>query len=83
MTTSVDDCAHWMRLHLGRGKLDGERLLAAPLISELHAPHVHIASQSPYSQFDAGRYGLGFQCTSYRAVRPVWHGGGLPAGMRR
>jgi hypothetical protein len=34
--------------------LDGERLLPAPLISEIHAPHVYIASQSPYSEFDGG-----------------------------
>jgi CubicO group peptidase (beta-lactamase class C family) len=78
MTTSVADFTNWMRLHLGKGELDGERVLPAPLISELHAPRVYITSQSSYAEFDGGHYGLGFQCTSYRGDRLVWHGGGWP-----
>jgi CubicO group peptidase (beta-lactamase class C family) len=78
MTTSVVDFANWMRLHLGKGELDGERLLPTSLISELHAPRIYIPSQSPYAEFDGAHYGLGFQCTSYRGNRLVWHGGGWP-----
>jgi CubicO group peptidase (beta-lactamase class C family) len=78
MTTSIVDFTNWMRLHLGKGELHGERLLPASLISELHAPRVYIAPQSPYPEFDGGHYGLGFQCINYRGDRLVWHGGGWP-----
>jgi CubicO group peptidase (beta-lactamase class C family) len=78
MTTSVADFANWMRLHLSTGELDGERLLPAALIGELHAPRVYIPSQSPFAEFGDAHYGLGFQCISYRGDRLVWHGGGWP-----
>ena len=38
INTSAADLANWMRLHLGKGEFEGERLLPAPLIDELHAP---------------------------------------------
>ena len=41
INTSVADLANWMRLHLGKGEFDGERLLPAALIDELHAPRVY------------------------------------------
>ena len=41
INTSVTDLANWMRLHLGKGEFDGERLLPAALIGELHAPRVY------------------------------------------
>ena len=41
INTSVADLANWMRLHLGKGEFDGERLLPAALIGELHAPRVY------------------------------------------
>ena len=66
MTTSVADFASWMRLHLGKGELDGERLLPAGLIGELHAPRIHIPSQSPWAEFGEAHYGLGFQCALSR-----------------
>jgi CubicO group peptidase (beta-lactamase class C family) len=78
MTTSVVGFANWMRLHLGKGEWDGERLLPAQLIGELHAPRVYIPMQSPFAEFDGAHYGLGFQCTSYRGDGLVWHGGGWP-----
>ena len=78
MTTSVADFANWMRLHLGKGELDGEQLLPAQLVSELHAPRVYIPLQSPFAEFGDGHYGLGFQCIGYRGDRLVWHGGGWP-----
>ena len=41
INTSVADLANWMRLHLGKGEFDGERLLPATLIDALHAPRVY------------------------------------------
>jgi len=76
INTSVGDLAHWMRLHLGKGEFDGERLVPATLIDALHVPRVHY-TEPGYQEFGEAHYGFGFRCRSYRGDRLVWHGGGL------
>jgi CubicO group peptidase (beta-lactamase class C family) len=75
ITTSVADLANWMRLHLGKGEFDGERLLPSALIGELHAPRVYNTSPG-HAEFGEAHYGLGLQCSSYRGDRLVEHAGG-------
>ena len=75
INTSVADLANWMRLHLGKGEFDGERLLPAALIDELHAPRVYNTTPG-YAEFGDAHYGLGFQCNTYRGDRLVLHSGG-------
>jgi CubicO group peptidase (beta-lactamase class C family) len=75
INTSVADIASWMLLHLGKGELDGERLLPAALMSELHAPRIYNTSPG-HPEFGEAHYGLGFQSTIYRGDRLVSHGGG-------
>ena len=77
INTSAADLANWMRLHLGKGEFDGERLLPAALIDELHAPRVYNTSPG-HAEFGEAHYGLGFQSNSYRGDRLVSHGGGWP-----
>jgi CubicO group peptidase (beta-lactamase class C family) len=77
INTSVANLANWMRLHLGKGEVDGERLVPAALIGELHAPRVYNTSPG-FAEFGEAHYGLGFQCSSYRGDRLVLHGGGWP-----
>jgi CubicO group peptidase (beta-lactamase class C family) len=75
INTSVADIAKWMLLHLGKGEFDGEPLLPAALINELHAPRIYCASPG-HAEFGEEHYGLGFRSTSYRGDRLVFHGGG-------
>jgi CubicO group peptidase (beta-lactamase class C family) len=77
INTSVADLANWMRLHLGKGEFEGERLLPAALIGELHAPLVYNSAPG-FAEFGEAHYGLGFQSNSYRGDRIVFHGGGWP-----
>jgi CubicO group peptidase (beta-lactamase class C family) len=77
ITTSVADLASWMRLHLGKGELNGERLLPAALIDALHEPRVYEAKPE-FAELGAVHYGLGFRCQSYRGDRLIFHGGGWP-----
>jgi CubicO group peptidase (beta-lactamase class C family) len=77
INTSVADLASWMRLHLGKGEFDGERLLPAALVGELHAPRVYNTVPG-FAEFGEAHYGLGFQSLSYRGDRIVSHGGGWP-----
>lgn len=75
INTSVADIASWMRLHLGKGDFNGEQLLPAALISELHAPRIYNTTPG-HREFGEAHYGLGFQSNSYRGDRLVFHGGG-------
>jgi hypothetical protein len=75
INTSVADIANWMRLHLGKGEFEGERLVPAALINELHAPRVYNTSPGD-AEFGEAHYGLGVQSNSYRGDRLVFHGGG-------
>lgn len=77
INTSVIDLANWMRLQLGKGEFNGERLIPAALIDALQAPRVY-EGPGAFAEFGAAHYGLGFQCTSYRGDRVVFHGGGWP-----
>ena len=75
INTSVTDLANWMRLHLGKGEFDGERLLPASLVEQLHAPVAHVG-RSEFSEFGHGHYALGFQSNTYHGDRLMWHGRG-------
>jgi CubicO group peptidase (beta-lactamase class C family) len=77
INASATDLANWMRLHLGKGEFNGERLLPANLIDALHAPRVY-NTQPGFAEFGDAHYGLGFRCLSYRGDRLVSHGGGWP-----
>ena len=57
------------------GEFDGDRLLPAALISELHAPRIYNTTPG-HAEFGEAHYGLGFQSNSYRGDRLVFHGGG-------
>ncbi len=77
ITTSVAGLANWMRLHLGKGEFDGERLVPAALIDALQVPRAWYPQPAP-PEFGESHYGLGLRCYSYRGDRVVFHGGGLP-----
>lgn len=75
INSSVADLAQWMRLHLGKGELGGDRLLPAVVMKEVLVPRVHVGT-SEFAEFSHGHYCLGFQSNTYRGDRLVWHGGG-------
>ena len=75
INTTVVDLANWMRFHLGKGEFNGERLLPASLVAELHTPRVYYPEPG-FAEFGEAHYGLGFRCHSYRGDRLVGHGGG-------
>lgn len=75
INTSATDLASWMRLHLGKGEFEGERLLPAAIVEQLHAPLAHVG-KSEFPEFGHGHYALGFQSNTYRGDRLLWRGGG-------
>jgi CubicO group peptidase (beta-lactamase class C family) len=75
INTSIADFANWLRLHLDQGEFEGQRLLSASLIRELHTPRVYVAA-SEFAEIGDVHYGFGFGAQSYRGERVVTHGGG-------
>jgi hypothetical protein len=75
INTCVADLASWMQLHLGKGEFEGERLLPAALVEQLHAPLVPVG-KSEFSEFGYGHYALGFSTNTYQGERIVAHSGG-------
>jgi CubicO group peptidase (beta-lactamase class C family) len=72
MNTSVVDLANWMRLHLGKGEFDGERLLPATLIYELQAPRVH-NTVAGFAEFGEAHYGLTNRSPSEVPTTLTWY----------
>lgn len=76
MSTSIASFANWLRLHLGKGEFEGQRLLSPGLIQELQKPRVYVGA-SEFAEYSDVHYGLGFRSHRYRGERVVWHGGGF------
>jgi CubicO group peptidase (beta-lactamase class C family) len=83
--SSAADMAEWIRLQLGRGEHDGERLLSEDVIEEMHTAQTVVPrgesekEMFPETHFSA--YGLGWRLNDYRGRLVVRHGGALD-GMR-
>ena len=72
--TSIDDLARWLRLELGRGAIDGTRLLSA---RATEASWELLSHASEDSEFDATEgFALGWQRGKYRGHLELAHGGG-------
>jgi hypothetical protein len=75
--SSAIDLARFLRLHLGRGELDGKRLLE---------PRTALAMQTLSIARDPSRsgpseergYGLGWFVERWKGARCFWHSGGMP-----
>lgn len=75
MSTSIASLANWLRLHLGKGEFEGQRLLSPSLIQQLQTPRVHVGA-SEFPENSDVHYGFGLRSHRYRGERVVWHGGG-------
>jgi CubicO group peptidase (beta-lactamase class C family) len=74
------DMAQWLRLQLGKGKFQKERLLSSGTVEEMHTPQTVIRQGGvlnlyPDSHFRA--YGLGWFLTDYHGKKVVEHGGAI------
>jgi hypothetical protein len=83
--SSVVDMAKWLKLHLHEGEHDGQRLLSADTVRDMHAL---VQSVPVRRNPDANVYraqvvgtGLGWWVSDYRGRIVVHHGGGWGAEM--
>lgn len=76
INASISGMTNWVRLLLGGGEFEGQRLLSAQLVREMQTPRVHV-TRSEFSEIGDVHYGLGFRCHHYRGERVVGHSGGF------
>lgn len=77
INASASDMGRWLLLHLGRGEVDGRRILASSVVDELHQPAMVMAGGSADPEVLAPRYALGWFTDVYRGHRRVHHGGNI------
>ena len=85
INSNVEDMAQWVRLQLGDGVYQGQRLISAAAIKEMRTPQTVIRLEglqtSLYPEAHFLNYGLGWFLSDYRGRKLVEHGGAID-GMR-
>lgn len=81
INSSALQMAQWIRLQLGRGEFEGERLISEEAIGETHTGQMLIRKQGTWAvvwpESDFLTYGLGWFLSSYRDVTMISHGGNI------
>jgi CubicO group peptidase (beta-lactamase class C family) len=60
VSSSARDMAQWLRLQLGRGKIDGKQVIAAKALGETHRPEILMRPPADPATERASFYGLGW-----------------------
>ena len=85
INSNVRDMAQWVRLNLGDGTYEKQRLLSANSLKEMQTPQTIVRLEGPrgalYPEAHFLTYGLGWFLSDYRGRKLVEHGGAID-GMR-
>jgi CubicO group peptidase (beta-lactamase class C family) len=79
--TSVHEMAQWIRLQLGRGTFQGQKIFSPAASRAMWSPHTFLPvapqaeERQPATHFQA--YGLGWRLNDYAGRKVVSHGGGI------
>jgi hypothetical protein len=81
INSNVVDMAQWVRLQLGRGTVNGKRLISGRMVDEMHTAHTIIpidsAARAMNPETHLSAYGLGWFLEDYRGRLVVHHGGNI------
>lgn len=88
IVSNVTDMSKWLSLHLDAGQAGAVALLKPDTLRELHRPAILLKESAPWDLPDVksgagptqdyGAYALGWNVTTYRGHRVLYHGGGVP-----
>ena len=88
MHSTAADMARWLRFQLGRGELEGRRVVSERAMAEMHHPWTIIPTtpqvRAARQVHTFGGYGLGWNVMDYRGHPMLWHSGnadGMPSYM--
>ena len=77
--SSARDLATWMIFQLGDGTVQGQRVLSARSLAEMHSPQTIIPTNEAFRRSRQigyfGAYCMGWQVFDYRGNRMLWHSG--------
>lgn len=78
---NITDAAQWLRLQLGAGMFNGQRLLRPETFAEMHRPQITMPADAVLVPVGGNlrAYGFGWDVTNYRGKKAVMHGGGFAA----
>jgi CubicO group peptidase (beta-lactamase class C family) len=77
INSSVEDMARWLAVHSNRGKLKDKTILSAPVLADIHTPHMTIGQPSDRPEISPMSYALGWFVDDYRGHRRIHHGGNI------
>lgn len=85
INSNVVDMAQWVRLQLGQGTLQNQKLFTPAVAKEMHASQTVIRIEPPYALWYPEahflNYGMGWFLSDYRGRKVAEHGGAID-GMR-
>jgi CubicO group peptidase (beta-lactamase class C family) len=74
--STVEDMARWIAFNLAGGRRDGNRLIHAATLTEIHGPQV-AARSDPSSPSPHAAYAMGWFVDTYNGRTRIGHGGDL------
>jgi CubicO group peptidase (beta-lactamase class C family) len=77
INSNVEDMANWLKLHLGRGTVEGEEIVSRGQVNQMHTPYMFISSPASTPELPTNGYGLAWFIQPYRGHFRVQHGGNI------
>jgi CubicO group peptidase (beta-lactamase class C family) len=77
VNSSVNEMARWLLFNLHGGTFDGQQLINATTLADIHSPHMTTGETPDRSDISVSTYGMGWGITTYRGHRRISHGGGI------
>ncbi len=81
INSSAYEMTKWMRMMLGNGEFEGNRLVSEAVINAVQTPHISIAVSAGSKKLNPSThflsYGLGWVLTDYKGVKTATHTGGI------
>ncbi len=69
INSNVEDMSRWLRLQLGRGEFEGQRLIEAETLEQTWTPLIKVGGEV--------QYGMGWMVSTWEGHRLVEHGGNI------
>jgi CubicO group peptidase (beta-lactamase class C family) len=77
ISSSANEMSRWLLLHLGKGEVDGRRLIQPATLTQLHTPQMAIRQLPEKGEMAAGSYAMGWFVDAYRGHNRISHGGAI------
>ena len=77
INASAKEMANWVLAQVNEGTFNGEEVLPADKVKEMHKPNMIVSNNLTDEYFFYSLYGMGWFITDYRGVHMVQHGGNI------